>query len=322
MGRTFVTGVNGFVASHLIGPLVASGHALVGLGRGEPSRQVARAIASGQLEYCRAGLDDTAVLSAILKANEIDTVVHLAALRQAISPSALYQANIVGAANVLDAIAASARPIRVLFMGSSAMYGDSPDRAPQTEDAALHPVTPYGVSKAAADLMAGQAHVATGLPTFRARPFNVIGPGQRGDYLVAVCARQAAEIERGLVPPVLRLGNLAGYRDFLDVRDLAGAVIAILDRGQPGEAYNVCSGQAVSIQAVVGHFVARLSEAGCEVTVASGPPREGAAIADVRFQVGSYAKLRARTGWQPEVGLERTLDDIFEDWRAELATRP
>jgi len=294
--RVLVTGINGFVGGHLARALAERGDALIGIDRSETSFAD---------EYRCCALDDIAAVHRILSETAPDSIVHLAGTR---NPADVQKTNVLGTSVLLDAVAEHARPIRVVIVGSSAMYGNSSDRAPLTEDAAVQPATPYGSSKAAADLLAQEVFALKGLPIMRARPFNIIGPCQRGDYVTAVCAMQLVRIERGLQPPIVKLGSLDAYRDFLDVRDLVRGLLAIIERGQPGEAYNVCSGASVSIRAIVDKLCSLIAN---PVTVESSPPRAD----DVPFQIGSFAKLRAHTGWSPQIALEQSLHDILDDWR-------
>lgn len=297
---TLVTGATGFIGAHVASALLA-GRSVIAEGRGAPSAAIEALTARG-VRYRSAELGDALP-------DGVDAVVHLAGVRRVHSDADVYAVNVVGLAKLCEAIARTEREIRLVIVGSSAMYGDA--AITLTEEAPLSPATAYGVSKAAADMIGLQRFKLSGAPVLRARPFNVIGSGQRGDFFTAVCARQLVEIERGVRPPVLSLGNLDAARDFVDVRDVAAGIVAILDRGVPGEAYNICSGRATPLREVVDHFVRAL---GCEITVES-KPRTGD---DVPLQCGSFAKLEAHTQWTPRYTLDETLRDVLDDWRAAL----
>jgi GDP-4-dehydro-6-deoxy-D-mannose reductase len=292
--RVLLSGAGGFVGRHLARVLEADGHTVAGFDR-------------------EVGLDDAQALRRVIDTAQPDAIVHLAAIRTAPHEADIYTTNVLGTVRLLEAVIKHAPRARVIVVGSSAMYGDAPAGTQLDEDAAQRPVTPYGASKAAADLIAQQFWAATGVPILRARPFNVIGPDQRGDIFTAVCARQLVEAEAGKRPPVLELGNLDASRDFLDVRDLARGLVALAERGTPGEAYNLCSGRAVAIRDVVAGFV-RLARVA--VTVNSKPAGPG----DVPYQAGNAAKITAHTSWQPRIALDQTLADILDDWRRELQT--
>lgn len=309
MPRTLITGVSGFVGRALAEHLNACGHTVIGLSRTLP------ACRSLLENFHQHGLDDVAQLRRIVDDDRVDVLIHLASTRQAASSVGIYDANVLGAARLLEAVTQSQLRPRVVLVGSSAIYGESVGRAPQDEHTALAPVTPYGVSKAAVDLMGLQVFRSSKVPVLRVRPFNIIGRGQRGDYVTAKCAKQLVEIEQQRRAPLIQLGNLDAFRDFLDVRDLVRALERVAERGEPGEAYNICSGHAVAIRALVQMFLDRAAR---KVTLES----QEAASGDVSFQVGTFAKLSAATGWTPAVPLVQTVDDILTDWRAELALSP
>jgi GDP-4-dehydro-6-deoxy-D-mannose reductase len=247
-----------------------------------------------------------------------DAIAHLAAVT-AVSdaeadPQGAYRTNVGGTLTLLDAIRALAPAARVLFVGSSAVYGEPASGAPITEDAPLQPRTVYGASKAAAEIAAGQWGRAYGLDVRRVRAFNHTGAGQDPRFVCAALARQVARIEAGLQPPVLEAGNLDPVRDFSDVRDVAAAYVAVLERGAAGAVYNVCSGAGVSIAEVVA--VLR--------THARVPLRAHSDAAlrrriDVPRLVGNADRLRAETGWSPAIPLDETLAWVLDDWRRRVA---
>jgi GDP-4-dehydro-6-deoxy-D-mannose reductase len=205
---------------------------------------------------------------------------------------------------------------RVLVVGSAEEYGAALDAdMPLTEEAPLRPVTPYGAAKVAADYLALQAFLGSGLGAIRARPFNHTGPGQSDRFLVPALARRVADAERRGASEV-RVGSLEPIRDITDVRDVVRAYRLLVERGDPGEVYNVCSGRGV----VVGEIAKRLLD------LADRPLRllvdpDLVRSVDVPRLVGDASKLRAATGWRPEIDLEQTLRDVFDDARAALSPR-
>jgi GDP-4-dehydro-6-deoxy-D-mannose reductase len=144
----------------------------------------------------------------------------------------------------------------------------------------------------------------------RARPFNHTGPGQRASFVCAALARQVARIERGAQPPVLDVGNADPVRDFSDVRDVARGYLALLERGKAGEAYNLCSGEGVSIAEVIALL---RTHATVPLRVRSVPALRRAV--EVERVVGSRARVHADTGWEPRIPLTDTLRTVLEDWR-------
>ncbi|MEA2363040.1 MAG: GDP-4-dehydro-6-deoxy-D-mannose reductase [Thermoleophilaceae bacterium] len=296
-GRAFVTGGAGFAGRHLLDLLP---------GATAPSRE--------ELEL----LDGDAVRAAV-RENAPDTVWHLAALasvgRSWEAPAETIAENVAMTANLLEAVRAEAPEAAVVLISSGEIYGP-PDRLPVDEDAPLRPQNPYAVSKAAVDLLGGQYADSTGLRVLRLRPFNHTGPGQSDDYVVGTLTRQVAEAEAaGRSEAVVRTGNPDSARDFSDVRDVARAYVAAaeLDAG----VYNVASGKAVTVRELI-----ELVRAAARIPVRHEVDPARVRAHDVPEVRGSAERLRAATGWTPEIPLERTVADTLEAWREELgATR-
>ena len=192
---------------------------------------------------------------------------------------------------------------------SSAMIYQ-PSDGPLTEDHPLLPPSPYGLSKLAQELLGCRA-IADGLGVTIARPFNHIGPRQSPSFVASSLARQIAEIEAGRREPELLVGNLEARRDMTDVRDTVRAYKAILERGRPGRAYNVCSGRALAIRELVDMLVAR---ARVPISVRVDPARYQ--TNDLPILVGDPARIRDELGWSAEIPLEQTVDDLLDDWRS------
>ena len=199
---------------------------------------------------------------------------------------------------------------RVLLIGSAEEYGHiTPELLPVRETTALHPVSPYGASKAAAEMLASHAFHGRGLPVVCVRAFNHLGPGQSDALVASSIAKQVAQAERA-GGGVIRTGDLSPRRDFTDVRDVVRAYRLLVERGAPGEAYNVCSGADVAIQEVADHLAAAAS---VDIRFELDPER--LRPVDVPVVRGDNTKLRAATGWSPEIPLEKTLAEILDWWR-------
>src|SRR5438445_759373 len=204
---------------------------------------------------------------------------------------------------------------RLLVVTSSDVYGEvRAEDLPIVEETPLRPVSVYGASKAAADIAAAQWARAYGLQVVRARPFSHAGPGQDAAFVCSALARQLALIEAAKQDPVVRVGNADPVRDFSDVRDIAAGYVALLERGRTGEAYNLCSGDGVSIAEVIALL---RTHARVPVRVHSDPALRRAH--DVPRIVGSHATATEHTGWRPARQLSATLRDLLEDWRARIA---
>jgi GDP-4-dehydro-6-deoxy-D-mannose reductase len=322
--RCFVTGIGGFVGLHLAEALLAAGHEVGGMVQRSEGTVGLRELAGRHARFEAASVavgdvTDRASIERALAAWTPDRVFHLAAIayapRAEADPGRTLAVNVLGTIHVLDAAHAAAPAARVLIAGSSEAYGAvGAEELPIVERTALRPVSLYGVSKAAADLAAFERWWTLRYPVVRVRAFNHTGPGQSADFVCSDFARQVARIEAGLAPPVLRVGNLEARRDFSDVRDIVRGYALLAERGEIGEAYNLCSGQAVSI----GRIVEILS---AESTVAIRCEEEGRRTRanEIPVVVGDAGRAAA-LGWRPAVPLQQTLRDLLHDWRRRIAS--
>jgi GDP-4-dehydro-6-deoxy-D-mannose reductase len=245
-------------------------------------------------------------------------VYHLAALASVpeswADPRSTLVENLETTLNVLEAVREEAPSAVVVVAGSGEVYG-APSSLPVEETALLRPQNPYAVSKAACDLLAGQYADAHGLRVIRTRSFNQAGPGQTELYVVGTLTRQVAEAEAaGADAATIRLGNIDSRRDFTDVRDVARAYADLVDAAAPPDAYNLCSGHAVSVRELL-ELLSRAARV--EVRHEVDPDRVRAH--DVPEIRGSAERIRAATGWAPKIPLERTVADALESWRERLA---
>jgi GDP-4-dehydro-6-deoxy-D-mannose reductase len=309
--RVLVTGLGGFAGTHLHRALAARGAEVRGYGLGAPP-----AAAGGPpLAGWRAGdvLDHEALGAAVADARPTH-VVHLAGQASAAlsyeRPVETYRANAIGTWQVLDAVAAHAPRARVLVVGSGEVYGPQPEGSRVAEDAPFRPVSPYALSKAAADALSDAFARTHGLAVIRTRSFGHTGPGQSPAFAIPSFARQIADIEAGRSAPVLRVGNLEVTRDLTDVRDVVEAYLTLLERGRPGAAYNVCRGEGRRLTQVVADMVAR---ARATIRIELDPSR--VRPADLPYLVGDPAAIARDTGWSATIPLEQTLADVLEAWR-------
>jgi GDP-4-dehydro-6-deoxy-D-mannose reductase len=300
--RALVTGATGFVGRYLLDALAQADYETLACG----GPQDADALPIDVL--------DLASVRAAFDLGKPDVVFHLAAatfVPDAIaSPMAAYVTNVRGTANVAQAARDYAResgaPVRLLFTSSAEVYGlQPPENVPLRETCALNPANPYAASKAAAEmLLLGEAHTF-GLDVVIARAFNHIGPGQNERFVVASFAAQLAKIAAGGAPQLF-VGNLDAKRDFLDVRDVVRAYVALARDGTAGEIYNVCSGIARPIRDVLRELIIA---AHVPVEVRDDPERMRPS--DVPLFVGDASKLRAATGWEPHVAFAASIRDIY-----------
>lgn len=281
--RILVTGPDGFVGGHLRAEL---GEAFVPF---------------------EGDVLDSASLSRAVRETRPDALVHLAALSSVgeswSGVTEVWRTNVLGTVNVTEAVRVEAPAARVLFASSGDVYGRA-QTIPTPEEASVEPISPYGASKAAGELVCRQA--AEELDIVVARSFPHIGPGQDERFAVGSWAAQLARL-RNEGGGVLRVGDLEVERDLTDVRDVCRAYRLLLDPAVPGGTYNVASGEAVPLRRVVELLV---EHAGAPVTVEEEQAR--LRPTEIRVLAGDASKLRAATGWQPEIPLERTLEETLE----------
>jgi GDP-4-dehydro-6-deoxy-D-mannose reductase len=315
--RVLITGIAGFAGRHLARLLLSRGDEVHGTIH-RPESRTALAVALPDLgadRLHRIDVTEAQVVSDALRRAAPDAVIHLAGLTfvpdSHADPAAFFRANVLGLIHLLAAVRQLGSPCRIVAVGSAAAYGAlEPGDLPVDESCPMRPLSPYGASKAAADLIAYQWARTYGLDVVRVRPFNHTGPGQRPEFVCPDFARQLAAIARREKPARVEVGNLDVVRDFSDVRDVVAAYVAALERGRRGEAYNVCSGVGHSIREMLSVLI-ELS--GCAVEVGVAPERER--VVDVPEAVGSFEKLRRDTGWSPRIEWRQMLADVYDEWR-------
>lgn len=300
--RVLVTGADGFVGNHLCRHLRQAGDEVIEL-RGM----------SVDGSACVDIRDAAAVHRAVAEA-QADAMIHLAGAssvaRSHEQPAQTFMVNAIGTVNLLEAARACAPRMRVVHVGSGEVYGALPRGERATEQWPFAPVSPYASSKAAAEIAALQFHRSYGLHVVCARPFNHLGAGQSPNFLVPDVARQIDEIRRGARPPRIVLGNVEVVRDFSHVSDVARAYCLLVHEGQPGEAYNICSGEARTIRSVVEEMVA-LSGVTAEIVIAEERKR----AAELEVLVGDCTKLR-KLGWAPRLTVADALRDALDEARS------
>jgi len=295
-------GGGGFLGAHVAAAAAAAGLAVVAVTRG------------GTEAAPPCDLLDPASLAACVEAVRPDLVVNAAGAasvgRSWEHPAETFAANATGVLNLLEAVAAGAGDAHVLCLSSADVYGMREERElPLGEDLEPLPVTPYGASKAAMEVLCDQYARGRGLRVAVVRVFNLIGPGQSPRFVAAGFARRIAEAERGGAAVELALGNSAALRDFGDVRDGARALVELSRRELTGT-YNLCSGEGRTVAELV---EALTGQARVPVTLRREPGLERPA--DPPALVGDPRRLREATGFAPEIAFEQTLADLLDEWR-------
>ncbi len=315
--KALITGINGFVASHLTEFLLDKNYEVAGFDivedRLAKASQLSRDLPKGVKVFI-GDLRDERKVSETIRQFSPDLIFHLAAQSSVKlsfeNPAETFSINIIGSLNILEAVSKLKTFPKTLLISSSEIYGQlKPEEVPVAEDAPLVPINPYAVSKATIDLMAYQYYKGYGLPVYWARAFSHSGPQQRTVAVLSDWAFQTAKIELGLTTPEIKVGNLDVTRDYTDVRDTVMAYYAILESGKPGQPYNVCSGKGYRLAELLEIITSFCSK---KIMVVADPSR--LRPVDIPILIGSPERLKADTGWEPKIGIEKTLRDTFDFW--------
>jgi GDP-4-dehydro-6-deoxy-D-mannose reductase len=301
-----ITGASGFAGGHLIEALPADVR-IVGWDRSLGATQDPRVT-----WRCVDLLDPRAVGEALAEAAP-DEIYHLAGaahVGQSFGAAEMTLAtNVRGTHYLLDAVRQQRLASRILVTGSAMVYRPSTEAL--DERSPIGTVNPYALSKLAQEQLALRAHDEDGLDTVVVRAFNHIGPRQHPSFFASSFARQIAEIEAGIKAPLMRVGNLEARRDLTDVRDTVRAYIALMAHGHSGAVYNVCTGVAGRVGDILDtlHALAR-------VPIDIGTDPALLRPSDTPVVLGSHERLTRDTGWRPTIGLDTTLRDLLDAWRA------
>ena len=315
--RVLITGATGFAGRWLADHLLAQGREVVGtIYEGTPPED----FPSDRIPLHPCDLGDMNAIRAIISAIDPREIYHVAA--QAIvaiawqDPWMTFRVNAMGTVNLLEACRSHGRKSRILLVSSASVYGLPPANGKLMEDMPLRPNDPYGVSKVAADQAAVLYHQAYGMDILRARAFNHIGPGPADKHAVGNFARQITEMESSGGGDI-SVGNLTARRNFTDVRDVVRAYALLMERGEPGEAYNVCGDTVLSIEQILDRLIA-LSP--FEFRKVQDPERMRPV--DTPLSDGANTKLKQATSWKPLIPFEQSLLDLLEYWRKRERDNP
>jgi GDP-mannose 4,6-dehydratase len=319
--KVLITGITGFVGSHLAEDLLAK-HPEVevhGMLRWRsPKDNISQVSSRVQLHY--GDLRDLSSLLRILEIVKPDAISHLAAqsfvTTSYYSPVDTIENNVSGTFNLLEAVRILKQDPTIHICSSSEVYGQvDASNVPITESCPFSPVSPYAVSKVGEDMAAWMYFKAYGLRTIRTRMFTHSG-ARRGEVFVdSFFAKQISEIEQGIIPPVVRVGNLDSVRTFCDVRDTVRAYWLVITKCCPGEVYNIGGDTTMSIREMLDLLLKMTTYKG-QIRVEKDP----ALIrpADVTSQIPCTTKFKTETGWRPSIPYEETLKDMLEYWRARV----
>lgn len=308
-GFPLVTGATGFAGSHLVEHLLQSSPQVAAWSN--PGGRSAR-IADPRVRWQAVDILDPGAVARALHDLRPAAIYHCAGsahVGQSWSDSIRpLRVNVMGTHHLLEAVRESGLACPVLITGSALVYRQSLDAI--DEDHPIGPASPYGVSKLAQEMLSARAANASVLIT---RPFNHAGPRQDDSFVTSSFARQIAEIEAGQREPALHVGNLDARRDLTDVRDVVRAYRLLVEHGQPGRPYNVCSGRTYRVGDLLAALVAMSS---ARIAVLMDPSR--LRPSDNPVVLGSHARITAETGWRPDIPIDQTLRDLLDFWRAEV----
>ena len=312
MSRILITGGTGFVGKHLIQFLKPQSSSIAVLASGGSSSP------EPDVDYHEVDIRDRDAVRSVVGKVEPNKIYHLAGVSALdvswSNPQLTYEVNVFGANNLFNAAMELPSPPRILNISTSQVY--APSSRPLNEDSSIRPDNPYAASKAMAELLTVgyRRHNTGGIVT--ARAFNHTGPGQPPSFVLPSIAKQFAEIEAGMKPPKLIVGNIEVKRDFTDIRDVVRAYRALLDRGKPGEIYNVCSGSATSLADIIQMFQS-ISTTKVTIAVEEARVRRD----DVPHICGDRKKIQELTGWCPRISLHEMVASLIDYWRSRVASR-
>lgn len=311
--KALIIGAAGFVGSYLIQHLKNDLHWEV-----MATKMPQETIAIDDIAIYDLDVLDKEQIKQLLNELQPDAILHLAAQSSVgvswKNPDLTIDVNIKGSIHVLDSIRTLDPMPRVLLIGSGEEYGHIlPTETPINEDTVLRPGNIYAATKACQNMLGKIYADAYQMDIVSVRAFNHIGPNQTPIFVVADFCKQVAEIEAGLIPPVIHVGNLSAARDFSDVRDVVRAYGLLLQKGKSGETYNVGSGHAITIDEILRKILLQ-----SKITIQVEVDEEKLRPVDVPIIEADITKLQTCTGWEPEITLDQTIKDVLAYWRDKI----
>ena len=300
--KVLVTGSRGFVGTHLVRELKDNGCSVVCADINVDENTVFL------------NLKDKESIYRVLLDEKPDVVVNLAGQANVGAswkqPQLTVELNTIGFLNILDAVRRFSPTMKVIGIGSSDEYGILREKGVDvTEDIGLNPMTPYAISKQCQEQFANLYFRSFDMNINMIRMFNLGGPKQSKGFMISDFASGIAEIEANK-KNCLSVGNLDSARDFVHVKDACRAIRLIVEKGRPGEVYNVCSGKAFTAKEILERLV---KMAKCEIRIVQDPARFRPI--DTPIICGNHNKLTEQTGWSPKFTLDDILLDAITYWR-------
>jgi len=311
--KVLISGISGFAGSHLAEYILSLGHEVHGTTRWRSNLENLQEI-KDVITLHECDINDAFAFQEVIKKVKPDRIFHLAAQSFVKSswtePYQTLHTNVIGELNLFEAVRniPNYKP-KIQIAGSSEEYGHT--ETSLNEESPLKPLSPYGVSKVAQDLLAYQYFKSYGMHIVRTRGFNHTGP-RRGDVFVcSTFAKQIAEIEKDKKKlPIIKVGNLDAERDFTDVRDMVRGYWLALEKGEAGEVYNICSGKAIPIKNILRKLISMSKR---DIQIRNDPERMRPS--DLKVLIGDNTKFCEKTGWKPQIPIDKTLEDLLNYWR-------
>ena len=315
--KALITGISDFAGSYLAELLIKKGYEVFGTFFDKSTFSNLNGFMN-KIKIYRCDIRNYDALENVIKDVKPDEIYHLAAISfvptSLKDPKLTFDTNLYGTLNLYQAIIYLKMNPKILFVGSADEYGIvNENDLPIKEECPLNPMNPYSISKASADFLSFFYFRNYSLNIIRVRPFNHIGPRQSPEFVCSSFAKQITEIEKGLREPIIKVGNLETKKDFTDVRDMVRGYWLALDKGEPGKVYNICSERAIQIKGLLNHLLELSSR---KIEIMKDPKRMRPS--DNPILQGDSLKFRKRSGWKPEMPLDKTLKDTLEYWRKVL----
>jgi GDP-4-dehydro-6-deoxy-D-mannose reductase len=317
MKKVLITGITGFAGSHLSELLLKKGYQIFGTARPRSKTENIDHL-SQKIKLFDADILDSHSVYEVIHTVKPNFIFHLAAQSFVptswASPANTLETNLIGSVHLFEAVRKVGIKPRIQIACSSEEYGlIKPSEIPVKETNPLRPLSPYAVSKVAMDMLGYQYFQSYQMKIIRTRAFNHTGPRRGESFVCSNFAKQIAQIEKGKKKPALMVGNLEAKRDFTDVRDIVRGYLLAVQKGEPGQVYNLCSGKAITIKEVLNLL---LGMAKIKIEVKKDPARMRPS--DVPILEGDYSQFKKRTGWQPRIPFEKTLRDLLDYWRERI----
>jgi len=317
--RILITGITGFVGSHLAEYCLSKPNVKVyGTVFGPNFRKESAKVRNikNRVEFLKCDLTKKEQVNKVLLRSKPDKIFHLAGQSQVSlsfqMPEETLLHNIIPELNIFEAIRKIGISPTIVVACSSEEYGLTfKNELPMKETNPFRPLSPYAVSKIAQETLAFQYFKSYGLKTVLTRFFSIEGPGRGKDFVTSSFARQIVKIERSGEKPIISVGNLSAKRDFTDVRDMATAYWLASEKCKFGEPYNICSGSAMPIKSVLSVLLSKSIIKNIKIKQDPKKMRPS----DVPVIWGDCSKFRKQTGWKPKIPFEKTMEDLLNYWR-------